>query len=118
MTLAQYKAIMDGVNINEDVTYIFTAENTKIMTSVYPKIELDEGNELLKAYILHPKSTEKKPIYVLSFVCTVDSIFAVQFKLKDGVESFTLDKDGNKVTNFKSTLQEDMNSTYLIGNYN
>jgi len=115
MTLAQYKAIMENVtDINKEVAYIFTAENTKIMTSRYPKIEIDEDNEILKAYILHPKSTEKNPIYVLSFTCTLDSIFAVQFNLRDGME--VIDKDGNK--KFVNSLQEDVDSTYFIGNYN
>jgi len=115
MTLAQYKAITaDVTDFNKEIDYIFTSENTKIQTDRYPKIELDEGNELIKAYSYHPKSTDKEKIYILSFVCTLDSVFAIHFKIQDGVE--TIDKDGNKV--FTPSLQNQLESIYGIGNYN
>ena len=89
MTLAQYKSIMANVtDINEEVAFIFTSENTKIMTDRYPKIEFDEANELIKAYILHPKSTKEKPIYLLSFVCTLDSVFSIRLNAPYSSQSF------------------------------
>jgi len=115
MTLAQYKDITSHItNFNDEVAYIFTAENTKIMTDRYPKIEIDETTEMVRAYVLHPSSKPDKPIYSLSFACTLDSVFAIQFKVKAGVES--TDKNGNKI--FTPTLQKQVDDAYLIGNYN
>jgi len=120
MTLAQYNSIMSNVtDINKDILFFFTAENTKIMTSRYPKIEVDTANELLKAYIIHPNSTNKEnPVYALSFVCTLDSIFGIQFTIKDGIENVTKDENGDLVTTFTPTLQSELEDAYLIGNYN
>jgi len=113
MTLAQYKTLMDGLDVNKDVAFIFTAENTKIMPERYPKIELDEANELLKAYIIHPGSKPDTPIYTLSFVCTLDSVFAIQFRIRDGV--YTTNEKGEKV--FTPSLQEQVEDAYFIGRY-
>jgi len=115
MTVAQYKELTKDVkDFNKEIAFLFTAENTKIMTSVYPKIEIDETNELVKAYVLHKNSTEEKPIYVLSFACDLNTIFAIQFKINDRIE--TVDKDGKIVE--IPTLQEQLTSSYLMGNYN
>jgi len=115
MTLAQYKEMTSHIkNFNDEVAYIFTAENTKIMTDRYPKIEVDETNEIIKAYVLHPSSTKDKPIYALSFTCTLESVFALQFKIKEGVEH--VKEDGSVV--YTPRLQKQVDDAYLIGNYN
>jgi len=80
MTVSQFNAIMDGKSFKDDVVFILASENTKINSTRFEKVEIDEGNNLLKAYILHPKSTAENPIYVESFVIDLDHIIAFQFK--------------------------------------
>lgn len=82
MTIAQLDAIMNGKSFKDDVAYILAAENTKINSSRFAKIETDSENDLLEAYTLAPNSTEENPIYVKNFVVDMASVIAVQFKTK------------------------------------
>ena len=88
MTIAQYKAIMDGKSFKEDVHYILAGENTKINSARFEKVELDEANQLLRCYLLSPKSTKDNPKYDESFVVDIAFVLAVQFKYKNGNELF------------------------------
>jgi len=80
MTNEQYKVIMEGKDFSKDVHYILAGENTKINSARFEKVELDEANSLLKAYL--PEEDEP------NFIVAMDFVLGVQFFAKNSSPLF------------------------------